>query len=101
MKVVFWLLADRRASYDVFSIMITNTCFNGGTPGGGSLRLEPLTGPALAAIGTTTAPRTNATATTPAQAGSRNRRRAESHDHIFRVIKRTSQFAREGCETSR
>src|ERR1700726_2612652 len=93
MKVVFALLDDRRSSYDVFSIMITNTCLSGRAPGGGSLRLEPFTGPALAAIGTTTAPRTSATATTAAQAGSRNRRRAESDDHICRVIKRTSKFA--------
>ena len=44
-----------------------------------------LPGWALATIGPTTAPTTNATATAAAQAGKRNTRRADDHDHIPRV----------------
>jgi hypothetical protein len=70
--------------------MITNTCFNGGTPSDEPPRLELLTppaltatGPALAAIGPTTAPRPNATATATVQVGKRDTRLTE--DQICRV----------------
>jgi hypothetical protein len=63
--------------------MITNTCFNGGTRSDGPLWLVLATGPALTAIGPTTAPRPNATATATAQAGKRDIRLTE--DQICRV----------------
>ena len=87
MNFVFWLLGESRSLYDVFSIMITKTW---------PMRWEPpcpakQAAPARprspdgrsTAIGPTTAPRPNATATATAQAGKRDIRLTE--DQICRV----------------